>query len=445
MREPGGVIARVEPDSLAEELELRPGDVLLRVNGHPVRDVIDVRFYAAEDLVTLLVRRDDETPHTAGTYYEVEKAPDEPLGLEFESPVFDGVRRCANACEFCFVDQLPPGLRPSLYVKDDDLRYSFLFGNYLSLTNFTSADWDRLAEQRLSPLYVSVHTTDPDLRVRMFGHPHAAAIMTDLERLGNLGLHVHVQIVLCPGLNDGPHLERSLSDLAGLYPAVQSVGVVPVGLTRYHRGGTLVEQSAMRTVTPAEARTAMRTVERWHRRCRAEWDVGWAYASDELYLLAGRRIPARRRYDDFPQLENGVGLTRLLLDDCGQIRKFSNLQSPTSNLQLVCGTLIAPTLQRLVEKLGVQWTVLPVPNRFFGSTVTVSGLLTAADVLEAMAAAPPADVVVLPRAMFDAAGERSLDDVTRAEMRERLDMPVLLAETLSDVINALHGLQANHI
>lgn len=436
--EPGGIIARVEPGSLAEELGLQPGDVLLRIGDHAVRDVVDVQFHAAEELVTLLVRRGDEE-----TYYEVDKDLDEPLGLEFEEPVFDGVRRCANTCEFCFVNQMPPGLRASLYVKDDDLRYSFLYGNFVTLTNLTPADWDRLAEQRLSPLYVSVHATDPALRARMFGNPRAADILVDLERLGNLGIQTHVQIVLCPGLNDGSHLERTLGDLEGLYPTVQSVAVVPVGLTRYHRGGTLVGQGAMRLVTPAEARSAVRTVEHWHRRCRAAWGVGWAYASDELYLLAGRRItlrlagvPARRRYDGFPQLENGVGLVRLLLEDARQTPN-SKLQIPNSRVQLVCGTLIAPVLQNLVDEIGLPWRVLPVVNRFFGPTVTVSGLLTAADVLEALAAAPPADVVVLPRAMFDDTGECTLDDVTLDEIRGRVGVPVLVVETLGDVARAL--------
>ncbi len=461
--EPGGVIVRVAPGSLAEELALRPGDVLLRINGRPVRDVVDVRFYAAEDRVTLLVRRGAEE-----TYYEADKDPDELLGLEFAEPVFDGVRRCANACAFCFVDQMPPGLRPSLYIKDDDLRLSFLYGNFLSLTNLTPADWDRLAEQRLSPLYVSVHATDPDLRARMFGNPRAAGIIDDLRRLGNLGIQTHVQIVVCPGLNDGPHLERTLTDLAGLYPTVQSVAVVPVGLTRFHRGGTSVRRSVMRPVTPAAARVIVRTVERWHRRCRADWGVGWVYPSDELYLLAGRRTPARRRYDGFPQLENGVGLVRLLLDDakrtlnpkpqtpstksaicnlqfaicnlqsaiCNLQSAVCNLQSAICNLQLVCGTLIAPTLQRLVDSLGVSWTVLPVENRFFGPMVTVSGLLTAEDVLDTLVAAPLADAVALPRAMFDAAGECTLDDVTPAEMEARLGRPVLLASTLRDVVDS---------
>jgi len=439
MREPGGVVTRVKPDSLAEELDLRPGDVLLRIDDHSVRDVIDVRFCAAEELITLLVRRGDEE-----TYYEVEKDPDEPLGLEFEEPVFDGVRRCANACEFCFVDQMPPGLRPSLYVKDDDLRYSFLYGNFLSLTNLTPADWDRLAEQRLSPLYVSVHATEPDLRARLFRNPRAAAILDDLARLGNLGLQAHAQIVLCPGLNDGPHLERSLSDLADLYPTVQSVAVVPVGLTRYHHGRT-------RPVTPAEAGDAVRTVERWHCHCRAEWDAGWAYASDELHLLAGRPIPPESYYDDYPQLENGVGLVRLLVDDWEQSSKSANRQIRNTQyaIRLVCGTLIAPILRRLVANLDrPDWTVLPVANRFFGPTVTVSGLLTAADVLEALAAAPPAacpeqsrgeqsrgNAVALPRAMFDAAGTRTLDDMTPAEIQARLGVPVLLAHTLSDIVN----------
>jgi putative radical SAM enzyme (TIGR03279 family) len=416
----GGVVAEVRSGSIAAELGLRPGNVLLSINGHVLRDVIDYRFYGAEEELELAVERGEER-----IVYEVERGYDQELGLEFAEPTFDGLRRCNNRCEFCFLKGMPRGMRRSLYVKDDDYRYSFLFGNFITLTNLTESDWDRLAEQRLSPLYVSVHATYPALRRRILGNPAAPDVIEQLKRLGSLGIQIHAQIVLIPGLNDGPHLARTVADLAALHPTVQSIAVVPIGLTRYHRG-------PFRVFRPEEAEPILAQISAWQREYRRQHGLNLVYASDEWYLLAGLDVPPAEEYDGFPQLENGVGLARMLLDE--ELR-VSGFRFRVGKVTLVCGTLIAPLLERKAAELsGVEIEVVPVENRFFGPTVTVSGLLTGQDVVVALQEHDLGDVVFLPRAMFDASGELALDDVASAAIGERLGVRVEVAGTMAEVV-----------
>jgi len=315
-------------------------------------------------------------------------------------------------------------MRHSLYIKDDDYRYSFLFGNYITLTNFNKDDWDRLAEQRLSPLYVSVHATEPALRRRILSNPVAPDVMEQLKRLGSLGIQVHAQIVLIPGLNDGHHLARTASDLAALYPTVQSIGVVPLGLTKYHR-------CPFRVYGPEEAKAIIAQISAWQREFRHQHSLSLVYASDEWYLLAGPEVPPAEEYDGFPQLENGVGLTRVFLDEEFRV---SGCEFRVEKVALVCGTLIAPVLERKAAEMSeVVVEVVPVENRFFGPTVTVSGLLTGRDVVEALRGCE-LDLVFLPRAMFDASGELTLDDMSPAAIRERLGARVEVAGTMGDVV-----------
>ncbi len=426
----GGVIAEVHSGSIAAELGLRPGDVLLSINGHVLRDVIDYRFYGAEEELELAVERGGER-----IVYRVERGYDQELGLEFAEPTFDGLRRCNNRCEFCFLEGMPPGMRRSLYVKDDDYRYSFLFGNFITLTNLTEDDWDRLAEQRLSPLYVSVHATDLALRRRILGNPVAPDVIGQLKRLGGLGIQVHAQIVLIPGFNDGRHLARTVADLAALYPTVQSIAVVPLGLTRYHR-------CPFRTYVPEEAGPIIAQISAWQREYRRQHGLSLIYASDEWYLLAGLEVPPAEEYDGFPQLENGVGLTRVLLDEEFRVSgcefRVSGCEFRVGRVTLVCGTLIAPVLERKAAELSeVAVEVAAVENRFFGPTVTVSGLLTGRDVVEALRDCDLGDLVFLPRAMFDASGELTLDDMSPAAIGERLGVRVEVAGTMGEVVGIL--------
>lgn len=405
----GGEIAAVAPGSLGARIGLRPGDRLLAINGEPVRDVIDVQFLAAEEELELEIEREGEA-----IAFEARRRYDEPLGLSFARPTFDvAIRRCNNHCEFCFVAQMPPGLRPWLYVKDDDYRHSFLFGNYVTLTNLTPADWERIEDQYLSPLYVSVHATDPALRWRVLRNPTAPDVMAQLHRLAEIGVEVHTQIVVTPGLNDGPHLDRSIGDLARLYPAVRSLSVVPVGLTRYHRGGCRVH-------TLAEMRAVFDQVTAWQRRLQPDLGARFAYLSDEWYLRLGEPVPPAAAYDGLDLTENGVGLVRRFLDR-GGIPEIEPERSAT----LVTGTLFAPTLaQAVAERSNME--VVPVVNHFFGETVTVAGLLTARDVIAQLQERPLGDLVVLPAAMFGGPDGQSLDEMWPEDVAEALGRPVVV-------------------
>lgn len=431
--EHGGVVTAVEPGSLADELGVRWGDELLAVNGHPVKDVIDVQFYAAEDQVELRVRRGSDQLRLSGGRRGAQA-----LGLEFAHPTFDAdIRRCNNACPFCFVRQMPPRMRRSLYVKDDDYRYSFLFGHYVTLTNLDERDWKRIKEQHLSPLYVSVHATPPAVRRRVLGNPTAPDVMKQLSRLIRYGIQTHTQIVVTPGLNDGAILERSVLDLARLYPGVRSVSIVPVGLTRYHKHGA-------RLNTPAEMEAVLQSVGAWQKRFKQDLGVRFVYATDEWYLALGRRVPGRAHYDGLQLQENGLGLVREFLKEWQAA--FSGLgrrPATAGSITLVTGTLFAPTLRQAAGELGarsgLEIEVVPIVNRHFGETVTVAGLLTGRDVVEQLAQAGRGlgQPVCLPRVMFDHPTGLSLDDLLPQDIERALGRPVILAETMSEVLAGL--------
>jgi len=423
----GGRIASVQPGSPAEAAGLQAGDSILSINGHVLRDILDYRFHSADEELDIVFSRSPDTVSTV----RIERDYEEDLGVDFSAPTFDGIRRCRNHCEFCFVRQMPAGLRKSLYVKDDDYRYSFLFGNFVTLTNLADEDWMRLAEQRLSPLYVSVHATEPKLRAKILGIPGKSDVLTPIGRLGALGVEVHAQVVIVPGLNDGPALEQTARDLAQL-PNVSSLGLVPVGITRYHSCGT-------RAVTTAEAAPIVTWALGLQRDFRRQRGIGWVYPSDEFLLLAGEPAPSARSYDGFPQLANGIGLLRLLLDDWSRAKRRVNAAVwPYRKVTLVCGMLIAPVLRGLAEELAAllkaRLEVVPVPNTFFGPAVTVSGLLLAEDVVHALGAQDLGDLVVLPREMFDAEGNQTLDNQTLADIERQLGVRTAVAERLSEVL-----------
>ena len=408
----GGEIAAVAAGSLAARIGLRPGDRLLAINDQTVRDVIDVQFLAAEEELALQIERDG-----AQVTFQARRQYDEPLGLSFAEPTFDiDIRRCNNRCEFCFVAQMPPGLRPSVYVKDDDYRHSFLFGNYVTLTNLTPADWERIEEQHLSPLYISVHATELALRRRVLRNPSAPDVMAQLHRLAEMGIEVHTQIVVTPGLNDGPHLDRSIGNLARLYPAVRSLSVVPVGLTRYHRGDCRIH-------TLEEMEAVFDRVTAWQGRLKPELGARFAYLSDEWVLRLGESVPPAAAYDGLDLTENGVGLVRRFLDSDG-LPEIGRETSAT----LVTGTLFAPVLTRAVATRP-NLEVVPVFNRFFGETVTVAGLLTAGDVIAQLRERPLEDVVVLPAAMFGGPEGQSLDEMWPEDVAAALSRPVVILQS----------------
>ncbi len=448
-----GWVREVVPESPADLAGLQPGDLLKTINANPVRDLVDYEFYAAEEELLLGIERNGRPLDVLVT-----KAADEAMGIRFGEEPAPFIRICANKCVFCFIKGLPErhqpqrglplGMRESLYIKDDDYRYSFLFGNFITLTNLKEQDWQRLEEQRLSPLYVSVHTTNPELRRKMVDGPRSGEILEQLRRLGDLGITCHTQLVLCPEINDGDELERSIAELAELRPIVESISVVPVGLTKYNNMLKVEGLPPMRPYRADEAREVMARVGRWQQRFAAEPDakgLPFVYLSDEWYYVTKAPFPPGRHYGGYAQIENGVGMTRKLLDDWNRARKSlpASLPAPRQ-VMLVTSTMAEPVINRLARDLrriaGLEVRVVPVVNTFFGSLVTVAGLLCGQDVLDELHARcddfSPDDLIVLPRVMLDNAGKRFLDDVTVEDFRAQLPAKVTFAKTADELASA---------
>jgi len=399
-------IKQVRPDSIGEEIELEPGDILLSVNEYPINDILDYKYYTDDDFLVLDIQKKNQELWTI----DIEKDYDEDLGLEFDGIVFDRMKACANRCLFCFVDQLPKNMRKTLYVKDDDYRYSFLYGNYITLTNLREADWEKIINMHLSPLYVSVHCMQGDLRAQMLQSPRAARISQDLERLREAGIEVHTQIVLCPGLNDGEILEQSIAQLADFYPCVQSVGIVPVGLTGHRQ-----QLSALQPVAAEDAAGLIRMVEQYQQDFRKRWGHGFVYLADEFYLRAKVDLPPDEYYDDYCQIENGIGLSRLLLEEFAQLIPALPKQLPARDVYIITGLSAVPVLEIILERLrqidGLNVQLIPVENRFFGSTVTVTGLLTGQDIMHTLGNDYRGKVVLIPEVLLRDGQETLLDDV----------------------------------
>jgi putative radical SAM enzyme (TIGR03279 family) len=428
------MLVSVAPGGLGEELGLRAGDRLLSINDHSLRDVIDVWFYGAEEKVTLGLERDGAILTLCGP-----AGCGRDWGVEFAESLFDGIRECGNRCPFCYLVGLPPGLRPSLYQRDDDYRLSFLSGSFVTLTNLEEGDWQRLAEQRLSPLYVSVQATEPDLRRRLLGGGPIPDILQQIRRLGEMRISVEVQVVVCPGLNDGPALERTVADLWQQRETVESVALVPVGLSCHH-------PARLHPVTPALARDMLAFADGWRRSADRQTGRRFLYPSDEVYLLAGRPVPGATAYDGFPQLANGVGLVRRFLDDWRRTERRLQQRSVRPAVQsatMVSGQAFLPFLEEVARGLGslmgVRCWAEGVLNRLLGESVTVAGLLSGRDVAEQLAQRELGAVVILPRSMLDASGERTLDDWTPADLAAALGRQIALAELPRDLAAILQG------
>ena len=418
----GVVVAAVRRRSDAARAGLRPGDRILSINGHGLRDAIDFQFYGADGDLRLTLERGGAARALALRRGQ----PD--LGVELVPPRPRDIATCANKCVFCFIHQNPRGLRKSLYVKDDDFRLSFLHGNYITLSDLDEGALQRIEQQRLSPLYVSVHATDPGLRHRLLGNPrHSGEILPRLARLARAGIRVHAQVVLCPDWNDGPHLERTVADLAQLRPAVVTVAIVPVGLTRHRQ-----RLPDLRLLTSPEARTLIDTAEGWQARFREELGSRFVFLADEVYLLAGRPMPPAEAYEGFPVVEDGVGLVRRFEDDLGPaLRCVRPLTRPRA-VTLVSGELYGPRLARMLTPLGgagLTVQVASVPNEFFGRTIGVAGLLTGRDIQRHLAALGDfGDEVLVPAAAVRETDGVFLDDLTPADLRRDLGVPVRVVE-----------------
>ncbi len=420
-----GLISYVEPGSAAYDGGILPGDRLLSVNGRKIKDIFDYRFYTSEENVSLELEDADGEEYIV----DIEKDPDEDLGISFAEPLIDADRGCCNNCVFCFIDQMPPGMRETLYFKDDDTRLSFLTGNYVTLTNIGYAELDRLVKYRLSPINVSVHTTNPELRCRMLRHKGAGDILKKLDVLRKGCITVNAQIVLCPGINDGAELERTLDDLLSFSECVASVSVVPVGLTRYREG--LPE---LRLPTREDALAVLDTVARFQQKALVKAGTRFVYAADEFYIYAGRELPEYEEYEEFPQLENGVGMLRLLdfqvceylRSDGRRLRKKlgEGFKRDVDAATGVAAYDFIEKLCRYVEREfpGLNVRVHRIVNDFFGHSVTVSGLITGGDLVAQLEGKMLSRELLITENMLRSGETVFLDDVTMEQAAERLNI-----------------------
>ena len=394
--------------SLAEELELKAGDKILQINGRAPLDIIDLSFQLAEEEIELLI----EHANGEKEIIAFEKDIDEELGAEFETAVFDGVRRCKNHCVFCFVDMIAPNMRKTLNIKDDDYRLSFLFGNFITLTNLTVKDFKRIKKYHLSPLFVSIHAMNPDLRAKMLRTPLGAKIQTQLDELQRAGVEYHTQVVLCAGLNDGAELDFTISEILKRRPHALSLAIVPVGVTRHRR-----DKFPLKQFDKDSAAKVIAQVEKWQEKARAEFGQTFIYLGDEFYLLAEKNLPPVEYYDDFPQIENGIGMTRNFIEELGTRNWGLGIGNKNLCIDVVSGTSFAKVLKNLVgDNPNVR--ILPVENKFFGSKVNVSGLLTGVDIIEALQRGGERDLILIPATALKSGEEIFLDDVTLDDMRK---------------------------
>ena len=434
------VIKAVEPGSIAEELELVPGDVLVSVNGQPVGDVLDYHYLINEEYLEILVRKADGEEWEL----EIEKEYEEDLGIEFENGLMDDYRSCSNKCIFCFIDQLPKGMRKTLYFKDDDSRLSFLQGNYVTLTNMSDADVERIITYRLEPVNISFQTMNPELRCRMLQNRFAGDALKKAQRFYEAGIVMNGQIVLCKGINDGAELESSIEKLSRYLPYLQSVSVVPVGLTEHREGLYPLEP-----FTREDAQKVLEQIHRWQDRLYREQGTHFIHAGDEWYLLAGQELPKAENYDGYLQLENGVGMVRLFREELAETLAERRNDEPAAarKVTIATGMLAAPILQEAADQIeavypGIKLQVIPVENHFFGERITVAGLLTGQDLKNQLSGRDLGEELLLTENMFRDGEEVFLDDMTAEELSGALQVPVTIVKSDGKAfLEAVLGLQ----
>ncbi len=411
-------------DTPAAKSKIKAGDKLLSVNGNSITDLLDYRFYTTEKKLKLCLQNDDGKEYCV----KIKKDQYDDLGLEFSTYLMDAHRHCKNKCIFCFIDQLPKGMRQSLYFKDDDSRLSFLFGNYITLTNLTDEDIDRIIKMHISPINISVHTTDPDLRVAMMNNKRAGGVLKYLDRLANAGIKINCQLVLCHGVNDGEKLKQSMEDLAKLYPAVESVAAVPVGVTKYREG--------LAEVTPFNKQTASDVIDLMEKMGDSHFEKTGDrlfYPSDEFYILAEKELPDLDFYGPLLQLENGVGVIPLLKDEfyCA-VENYEGEVTPQRKT-FVTGAAAYPFIKSFIDYAKKKWhnidvDVVMVENDFFGHTITTAGLLTGTDILKKLKATENLGKVVIPSAMLNSDDELFLDDMTPADLEKELGVETQITD-----------------
>lgn len=432
------IITSIDPQSPAQRAGIQVGEQLLHINGHKIVDVLDYRFFGYDPDPMVELQQPDGHRRTIC----VPKEEGMDLGLNFETYLMDKARSCANNCIFCFVDQMPPGMRKSLYFKDDDARLSFLMGNYLTLTNLSPREVQRIIDLRISPINVSVHTTDPELRAKLLRNKRAGESIDTIRRFAENHITMNCQIVACPGLNDGAALEKTLHDLGEMYPAVNSAAIVPVGVTKFRDG-----LYPLRPYTKEEAGAVIDLAEAFGAAFQKEHGTALAWCSDEFYLLAGRPLPQKSYYEDMDQLENGVGMLQLLLSQATMAIEDLSSDDEAKPFAIATGVSAAPFLQQVTDLLQehcpkIKGRVYPIRNRFFGETITVSGLITGKDLMEQLQGQDLGERLLIPSCMLRAGENVFLDDVTVEQVEKALGVPVLSvpADNGFDLIDTIMGL-----
>ena len=432
------IVKSIEHGSIAEELGIEPGDKLISINDNAIEDVFDYHYYVNDEELVLLIEKSDGEEWEL----EIEKDFEEDLGITFEQGLMDEYRSCRNKCIFCFIDQMPKGMRETLYFKDDDSRLSFLQGNYITLTNMSDLDIDRIIKYHLEPINISFHTTNPKLRCKMLHNRFAGDALEKVKRLYEGGIHMNGQIVLCKGINDGKELERSIRDLAKLMPYLQSVSVVPVGLTKYREGLFPLEP-----FTKEDAIKVLDTIETWQKKLYEEHGMHFIHAGDEWYILADREMPEEERYDGYMQLENGVGMLRLLMNEFEEAYEELKGDDRANEVSLATGKLAAPYLKQMIEKIQVKFPnvkahLYVIRNEFFGELITVAGLITGQDLIAQLKGQKLGNKLLLPCNMLRSGEEVFLDDVTITEVKDSLQVEVdIVKSSGQDLIEAIIGEQ----
>ncbi len=429
-------ITKVLPDSIAAEIGFEAGDAIVAINGTHPRDLIDYQFLCADEVLELEILDAAGKTH----HIEIEKDYDEDLGLEFATALFDGLIQCNNRCPFCFIDQQPPGKRSSLYFKDDDYRLSFLYGSYLTLTNLPEREWQRIEQMRLSPLFVSVHATEPEIRIRLLKNPRAGEILHQIKWFQARRLQIHAQVVVCPGINDGKYLEQTLKDLASFYtgevPAVASVAVVPVGLTRFRP-----QEDELTPVTREKAKEVIAQVQLLSQQFRQKFGSGFAWLADEWFLIAGEELPSESEYEEYPQIDNGVGSIRLFLKQFADAATELLPQKiyPQKKLTWVVGNAVEKAFQPILKRLnnveGLEVKMRALCSDYWGQNISVTGLLTGHDLLLNLAGQDLGDGILLPNVMLKQGELVFLDDISMEEISEQLKTKIFPVAGVEELIN----------
>lgn len=436
------IIKYIEKDSIAEELELSAGDKLLMINGKEIKDVLDYHYLIKDEYITVLVKKPDGEEWEL----EIEKEYDEDLGIEFENGLMDEYKSCCNKCIFCFIDQMPPGMRKTLYFKDDDARLSFLQGNYITLTNLRDDEIDRIIYYKLSPINISIHTTNEELRCKMLHNRFAGSALDKMKKLKEGNITMNGQIVLCKGYNDGEELERTIHDLSAYLPQLQSVSIVPVGITKHRDGLTPLDK-----FLKDDAIKVLDTIHRWQQIFIKHYGTRFIFAGDEWYLLAGLPIPEEKDYEGYPQIENGVGMLRSFIDEYTDYIKVLKGDKYNRNISLATGVLASPYIQEAADKLRKKFpntniTVYTIQNNFFGTDITVAGLITGGDLIEQLKDKSLGEVLILPDVMLRSGNDLFLDDLTIDELENALQTRIRIVQSDGkSFIEAITGIHSNII